>query len=106
MDFRDYLIEEEKKVEKLAVCFIKDVHEKEVYTVLAPKASAEVVIKNHPNRYGFLAPSEAVKLVSKGHTPKLFDMPALKKHVERETEEDLKKAAETKAPEKKDEKKE
>lgn len=93
MDFRDYLIEEEKKVEKLTVCFIKDVHEKEVYTVLASKSAAEAVIDHEPNRYGFLAPSEAVKLVSKGHTPKLFDMVGFKKHVERETEEALKKTA-------------
>ena len=104
MDFKDYLNEEEKKVEKLAVCFIKDVHVKEVYTVLSSKSSAEAVIKDHPNRYGFLAPSEGVKLVSKGWNPKLFDLSGLTKHVKRETEEDLKKAPP--APEKKEDKKE
>jgi len=105
MDFRDYLIEEEKKVEKLAICFVKDVHEKEVYTVLTAKSQAESVIKDHPNRYSFLAPSEGVKLVSKGFTPKLFDLSGFSKHVKRETEEDLKKAA-AKPVEKKEEKKE
>lgn len=91
MDFKDYLIEEEKKIEKLAVCFIKDAVEKEVYTVLVSKSSAETIIKDYPNRYSFLAPSEGVKLVSKGFTPKLFDLSGLMKHVKRETEEDLKK---------------
>lgn len=84
MDFKNYLIEEEKKVEKLVVCFVKDVDEKEVYTVLSSKAAVNNVLEQNKERYSFLAPSEAIKLVSKGYSPKLFDFAGLKKHVESE----------------------
>lgn len=84
MDFKEFLTEEEKKVEKLAVCFIKDTEEKEVYTVLAPKSQCEPVISEH-DRYNFIAGSEGVKLAAKGYTAKLFDLSHLRKHVVSET---------------------
>jgi hypothetical protein len=84
MDFKDFLTEEEKKVEKLAVCFIKDTEAKEVYTVLAPKSQCESVVGDF-DRYDFIAGSEGVKLTSKGYKAALFDLSRLKKHVFSET---------------------
>jgi len=93
MDFKDYLIEEEKKVDKVAICFIKDANENEVYTVLASKEKASGIVADH-KRYSFIAGSEGVKLVNaKGFTPMLFDLGALKKHVDKETAEAQKAAA-------------
>jgi hypothetical protein len=87
MDFKDYLIEEEKKVEKFVVTFVHDADEKEVYTVLASKKDVNDVIAKWPDRYKFLAAGEGVKLCNKGCTAKLYDLNGLRKHVMSEVEE-------------------
>ncbi len=85
MDFKKYLIEEEKKIEKMFVCFVKDSIEEEVYTILSNKTPVSLIIDKNLDRYSFLAGSEALKLVSKGFEPKLFDLSMLKKHIDNET---------------------
>jgi hypothetical protein len=89
MDFRDFLSEEEKKVEKLSMCFIKDLTEKEVYVVTAAKGIAEPIV-NENERYVFIAQSEALKLTAKGWSTMLFDLNRLKKHVAKELEDEAK----------------
>lgn len=95
MDFRDYLIEEEKKQQKFVITFLKDTEENEVYTVLATKVDCEPVVTGH-DRYVFIAASEAIKLASKGSTAKLFDMNNFKKHVAKELDDDEKKVEDKK----------
>ena len=95
MDFKDYLIEEEKKQQKFVVTFLKDTEENEVYTVLAPKVDCDAVVTGH-DRWAFIASSEAIKLASKGFSAKLFDLNNLKKHVAKELDDDEKKTEDTK----------
>jgi exopolysaccharide biosynthesis predicted pyruvyltransferase EpsI len=88
MDFKDYLVEEEKQLSTttpLIVIFVKDGNNNELYSVVnVTKEQVESIISEY-DYYSILSLKQALKFAnSEKIRVKLFDLKLLKKHVESE----------------------